>query len=275
MTGAESNSDRNPDSNPDWNPDQYRQFAAERAQPFHDLLALIEPASSVRAVDLGCGPGELTVLAAELVDAAQMVGIDNSPAMLASASACVRPGVWFEAGDLAQWTSAADIDLVIASASLQWVPDHASVLRRWSRALAPGGQLAVQVPANACMPSHLVVDELAHSPKYLDVFEGVPPPDPVAQNVLEPEQYAQLLFELGFLRQHVRLQVYPHVLTSSRDVVQWVRGTTLTRFQKRMAPAMFEQFVADYEAALISTIGDHAPYFFPFRRILMWGRLPG
>ena len=49
----------------DWNPDQYRRFAAERAQPFHDLLALIEPGSIKRAVDLGCGPGQLTVTAEE------------------------------------------------------------------------------------------------------------------------------------------------------------------------------------------------------------------
>ena len=41
----------------DWNPEQYRRFAAERAQPFHDLLALIEPGSIERAADLGCGPG--------------------------------------------------------------------------------------------------------------------------------------------------------------------------------------------------------------------------
>jgi hypothetical protein len=38
---------------PDWNPEQYRRFAAQRAQPFHDLLALIEPGPINRAVDLG------------------------------------------------------------------------------------------------------------------------------------------------------------------------------------------------------------------------------
>ena len=95
------------------------------------------------------------------------------------------------------------------------------------------------------MPSHRAADELAHTPRYLDAFEGDPPPDPVAENVLEPEQYSQILFDLGFESQHVRLQVYPHVLPSSRAVVEWVRGTTLTRFQKRLSPVVFEEFVAD------------------------------
>lgn len=261
-------------TNADWSPEQYRKFATERAQPFHDLLALVQPGGIRRAVDLGCGPGELTAMAAQQLSVDEMVGVDNSPSMLASAAEHVGPRVRFEHGDLAGWTSAADVDLVLASASLHWVPDHAAVLQRWTAALAPGGQLAVQVPANAYMPSHRVADELAHTERYLSAFDGAPPSDPVADNVQEPEVYAQLLYDLGFTEQHVRLQVYPHVLPSSRAVVQWVRGTTLTRFQKALPPELFEHFVADYEAALIARIGDRSPFFFPFRRILFWGRQP-
>ena len=47
-------------------------------------------------------------------------------------------------------------------------------------------------------------------------------PDPVASNVLAPEQYAILLDDLGAVDQHVRLQVYPHHLESVGDVVEWV-----------------------------------------------------
>ena len=258
----------------DWDPDQYGRFAAERAQPFHDLLNLIEPARFGRAVDLGCGPGELTALAVERLGIESCTGIDNSPAMLARAAPLALPGLRFEDRDIAVWTSAADHDLVLAAASLQWVPDHAAVLARWTAGLASGGQLAVQVPANADMPSHTVADELANSDDYRDAFgaDG-PPPDPVARNVLEPEEYAQVLFDLGFARQHVRLQVYPHVLGSTHDIVEWVRGTTLTRFATRLPPELFGQFVADYERRLIDVLGDERPTFFPFRRILLWGRL--
>ena len=68
--------------------------------------------------------------------------------------------------------------------------------------------------------------------------------------------------------------MYPHVLPSTRHVVEWVRGTMLTRFEKRLAPEAFDAFVADYERELLLVLGDHEPHFFPFRRILMWGRLP-
>jgi trans-aconitate 2-methyltransferase len=258
-----------------WSPDKYREFASERRQPFEDLLALIR-GPVARAVDLGCGPGELTAEAAHRLGCASMIGIDNSAAMLAKSGEHAGTGVSFADGDIAGWTSNHDIDLVLASASLQWVPDHRGVLERWAAALRPRGQIAVQVPANAYMPSHTTADAVAHSEPFLSAFglEG-PPSDPVADNVLEPEAYATILHDLGFVEQHVRLQIYPHLLPSSRSVVDWVRGTTLTRFQRLLEPPVFDAFVRAYEERLIATIGEHAPYFFPFRRILMWGRLAG
>ena len=259
---------------PDWNPEQYRRFADERAQPFHDLLALIEPSTIHRAVDLGCGPGELTELAAEKFGVDEMVGIDNSQAMLDKTGEHASGRVRFEFGDIGEWKSSAHLDLVLAAASLQWVPDHVDVLARWAAALRRGGQIAVQVPANADMPSHTVGRRVAEREPYLSLFgpDG-PPIDPVRAYVLRPEEYAQVFYDLGFERQHVRLQVYPHVLPSTRHVVEWVRGTTLTRFEKRLTPEAFEAFVAD-ETELLKVLGNHEPHFFPFRRILMWARLP-
>jgi trans-aconitate 2-methyltransferase len=266
-----------PDRNPvDWSPARYERFADERTQPFIDLLDLFEPVTGdgIRAVDLGCGTGALTTMAADRLGARDMVGVDNSPAMLAAAASIDDPRVRFVEGDIGPWTSDGDHDVVLANASLQWVPNHRSVLTRWTAALRPGGQLGVQVPSNAAMPSHRAAVRVAEREPYLSAFDGTPPVDPVAANVLAPETYAQLLYDLGFERQHVRLQVYPHVLPSSRHVVEWVRGTTLTRFEKLLEPAMYQQFVADYERELLAEVGEHEPFFFAFRRVLLWGRRP-
>jgi trans-aconitate 2-methyltransferase len=258
-----------------WDPDQYRRFAAQRAEPFHDLLAMVERGEIGRAVDLGCGPGELTALAARRLGAAEMVGIDLSPEMLAEAAAHATDAVRFELGDLSEWTAAGDHDLVLAAASLQWVPDHAGVLARWTAALAPGGQLAVQVPDNANRPTHLVAAALAEREPYRAAFGPAGPPvDPVRDYVLRPEEYAQLLFDLGYERQTVRLHVYPHVLPTSRHVVEWVKGTTLTRFRRTLPSDLYEQFLADYERDLVAELGSREPHFFPFRRILFVARRP-
>jgi len=68
-----------------WDPGQYDRFAAERRQPFVDLLALCRPVPGGTIVDLGCGPGGLTVELHRALGAAHTTGIDLSAAMLAEA----------------------------------------------------------------------------------------------------------------------------------------------------------------------------------------------
>jgi trans-aconitate 2-methyltransferase len=255
-----------------WDPGQYEKFAAERAQPFWDLAELVADGPIGRAVDLGCGTGALT---AELVarrGIGSMVGVDSSANMLAAAAAHAGEHLRFEAGDIRSWTSRRDHDLVISNAALQWVPDHVGVVTRWWAALRPGGQLAVQIPTNADHPSHRVAAEVASSEPFRTAMGGAPPADQVAVNVLAPEQYAILLDHLGATSQHVRLQVYGHRLARSADVVEWVKGTSLTRFTNVLPAELHDELIAAYSQRLLRVIGERAPYFYPFKRILFWGR---
>jgi trans-aconitate 2-methyltransferase len=260
-----------------WDPAQYRMFAAERAQPFWDLVGLIEvpPGGFGRSVDLGCGSGELTAAVTQKLGIEEMVGIDSSDAMLTAARESVGCGddrLRFARGDVGKWTGRGDHDLVIANASLHWVPDHQEVLARWWAALAPGGQLAVQVPANADHPAHRIASQVAATEPFLSAFNSLPPPDPVAVNVLAPEQYATVLDELGAVDQHVRLQVYPHHLESVGAVVEWIKGSSLTRFTKLLDPVLGPRFLEAVRTRVVDTLGEQAPYFYPFKRILMWAR---
>ena len=64
--------------------------------------------------------------------------------------------------------------------------------------------------------------------------------------------------------------------TSTRPptVVEWVKGTSLTRFRTRLDDATYEAFLDRYRARLLEVLGDRSPYFYTFKRILFWGRLP-
>ena len=90
---------------------------------------------------------------------------------------------------------------------------------------------------------------------------------------LTPERYATLVHELGFAEQHVRLQVYGHLMPSTSAVVEWIRGTSLTRFFKRLPDELHEPFVKSVHDELLAEVGDQRPYFYPFKRILVWARL--
>jgi trans-aconitate 2-methyltransferase len=255
-----------------WDPDQYDRFKAERRQPFHDLLALTQPVPGGRVVDLGCGGGQLTLIAHTYLQAADTVGVDNSPAMLAQASPYAGEGISFEQGNIASW-EASNIDVVVANASLQWLPDHRRLLGRLAAALAGGGQLAFQVPYNGDHPSHTIIRTVAAEDPFLEALGGQLPADHIA-NVLTPEQYATVLDQQGFVRQHVRLQVYGHHLGSASEVVEWVKGSALTPYKSILPDDVYLELTRRYRQRLIAELGDGRPYFYPFKRILCWGRRP-
>lgn len=247
-----------------WDPAQYRRFQTERDAPFLDLLSLVEATEGPRVADLGCGDGRMTAVAHHRLGATLTLGIDSSPAMLSQAPTV--PGISFELGDIASWEMPAGIDVVLANASLQWAPDHAGVLRRWVGSLAAGGQLAVQVPVNADHPSQAVAAEVAEE---LSIDAG---PDPLALHPLTAEAYAAVLDDLGAVRQHVRLQVYVHHLSSSTDIVEWMKGSTLTRIQRAVDDETYRRFLDRYRERLVAAIGERAPYTFLFKRIHLWAR---
>jgi trans-aconitate 2-methyltransferase len=271
-----------------WNPARYGKFAGERARPFEDLLALVEPVPGGVAVDLGCGTGELTARLHAHLGASRTVGIDSSAAMLERARPTAGAGLTFlpgdigrlgEIGQLGELDGRGAFDVVFSNAALHWVPDHPSLLRRLRDALRPGGQLAVQVPANGDHPSHALAFEIAGESPFGDALRDAardghdPLPAGEATPVLAPERYAALLERLGFADQHVRLQVYGHHLASTADVVEWTRGTTLTRFERGLSPELYEQFVDRYRRRLLDVLGEHSPYFYTFKRVLFRARL--
>ncbi len=121
-----------------WDAGQYLRFANERTQSALDLVARIDLPAPRRIVDLGCGPGNSTVLLRDRWPDADIIGLDNSADMLETARR-EHAGIDFVEGNLATWTPAEPCDLVFSNAALQWVGDHATLvprlLGRWRRAV--------------------------------------------------------------------------------------------------------------------------------------------
>lgn len=252
-----------------WNPDQYEKFRAERAAPFFDLLALVEPVDRPRIVDLGCGTGDLTRVAHERLGARETLGVDASDAMLARAAANAGNGVSFRRGDLSAPLEGA-FDVVLSNAAIHWVPDHEALLARLASLVSAGGQLAIQAPANDHHLSHAVARAVAGEPRFAGPLGGFVRESPL----LEPEAYAHLLHRHGFARQRVRFEIYAHALPSRDAVVEWVRGTTLTAYEQRLDPVTWAAFLARYRERLAATLPDERPFLYTYRRLFLWGRRP-
>ena len=214
----------------------------------------------MRIVDLGCGTGELTRDLHLSLGAEETIGVDSSESMLRKAEAFASDAIRFEQGDIESFTSERPFDLIFSNAAFHWVPDHERLFARLRNLLTEGGQLAVQMPANDSHTSHIVAATLARD---FDI-------PPRADFVLPVEQYAELLHALGATSQHVRMQVYGHVLPSASDVVEWVRGALLTHYQSLLSPERFDDFLAEYRKRMHAALGDTAPFFYTYKRVLLW-----
>jgi trans-aconitate 2-methyltransferase len=249
---------------------QYEKFEKEKQQPFYDLLHLLHPTKAPRVLDIGCGNGLLTRKIHDKLQASQTVGIDPSYEMLQKAYPRGTTQLSFKEQDIQSFTSTKPFDIIISNAVLQSVPDHHVLFAKITTLLAPGGQLLLQMPANQSYPTDIIAKQLAAEEPFCKYLEKTAP----MEQLLEMEEYAKLLDQLGFENQTVRLQLYVHFLESTLSLLEWKKGSLLTYYQTHLSAVLFEQFIKEYQKRLIQVLGWSEPFFFPMKRLLLWAQLP-
>lgn len=230
----------------DWSPELYRRFEAERSRPAADLVARIATEGVVNAVDLGCGPGNSTELLVNAFPQARVLGLDLSEEMLAAARARL-PTVEFRREDIAAWAPREAVDVILANAALQWVPDHAGLLPALLSRLAPGGTLAIQMPDNLDEPTHRLMRELAADGPWRERLA-----DAAAERAERHDAawYYGLLGGAGAQSIDIWRTTYHHPLAGADAVVDWLRGTGLRPFLARLAPEETAEFLDRYRHAI-------------------------
>ena len=256
-----------------WNPEQYARFADERGRPFDDLLARVVPHRPPGlVVDLGCGTGALTARLAERWPGARVVGVDSSPDMIARARQLGTDRLSFVEADLRSWTPPAPVDVLVTNAALQWVPDALGLLPRLVAGLAPGGVLALQVPASFDAPSHRLLHELRRADPWQKLVG-----DAVAPQLARATASADAASHLAVLavsgcRVDAWETTYLHVLAGEDPVLEWMRGTGARPTLQALPPADRPAFERQY-AQLLRTAYPRQPHgtVLPFRRVFAVG----
>lgn len=243
----------------------YLAFADHRGRPFFDLLSRLPAHAPRRVVDLGCGPGNLTVTLAERWPAAHVEAWDSSPEMVEKAR---ERGLDAVVGSIEDWTPQPDTDVVVSNAALQWVPGHRDLVVRWTRQLAPGSWIAFQVPGNFDAPSHRAIREVARREPFAEPLREMPWRE--ADVVGNPEDYAGLLTDAGCAVDAWET-TYIHELRGATPVLDWITGTALTQVKARLTEDLWQQ----YRQAIIPVLAQAYPAradgitFFPFRRVFV------
>lgn len=251
-----------------WDPQQYLAFDDHRARPFFDLVHRVAAEKPRRVVDLGCGPGNLTVTLAERWPDALVEASDSSPEMVAAARA---RGIDAHLGDVREWQPTSDTDVVISNAVLQWVPEHPDLIAKWARELRAGAWLAFQVPGNFDAPSHTAIRDLAARDQWREKLDAVGFLEPRA--VLDPAGYAQLLAAEGCAVDAWET-TYLQRLTGPDPVLEWVTGTALTPIRGALDDADWQEYRAQLAPLLRAAYTQQVDgtTWLPFRRIFVVAR---
>ena len=160
----------------------------------------------------------------------------------------------------------------MTNAVLHWVPGHDELLARWAGRLAPGGELALQVPGNFRAPTHTLLADLCRSPRWAAQLADAAPR---ADAVLDPAGYYDVLTAAG-LAADAWETTYLHVLSGPDPVLDWVRSTQLRPVLARLGDDDGAEFTAAYAAALREAYPPRpdGTTLLPFRRIFAVGSRP-
>ncbi len=249
-----------------WNPDQYTLFKRERFAPFFDLLNWIEKRHDMKVVDLGCGTGELTHQLSEYLPNANIVGVDSSAEMLAKSIPFVKENVSFAKRSIQeQLAQEEQWDLIFSNAALQWIDDHATLIPRIVSKLKPGGQLAIQIPAQNDNILNLMILELVQQEPYASALGHWKRESPV----LSIDDYAQILFENGSKKQEVMQKVYPIIANHPNDLFEFISGSTLIPYMERLNGEVREQFVAEFKNRITQRT-KRLPALYSFKRNILY-----
>jgi trans-aconitate 2-methyltransferase len=229
----------------DWNAGQYLKFEDERTRPAADLMRRIPSAEIRNAVDVGCGPGNSTELIVNRYPNARVLGLDNSPSMLAKARVRL-PEVRFQEQDVATWKPDERYDLIFANAVLQWLPNHPRLLAHLVSRLEAGGCLAVQMPNNLHEPSHRLMEEVAREGPWARVLASAAQ---AREEIGSFEDYYSWLRQIG-CSVDMWQTTYVHPLADAGAIVEWFKSTGLKPYLDPLPEDERSEYLRRYRAEI-------------------------
>jgi ubiquinone/menaquinone biosynthesis C-methylase UbiE len=130
-----------------------------------DLIEAAGLRPGERVLDVACGTGVVTRLAAERVGPSGTVaGLDVHPGMLAVARAATPAGKsinWYEASAEAMPLPDSSFDVVLCQMGLQFMPNKPAALREMRRVLDRGGRVLINMPGPKPLLLGILTEALA------------------------------------------------------------------------------------------------------------------
>ncbi|KAF2506955.1 methyltransferase domain-containing protein [Flavobacterium zhairuonense] len=250
-----------------WNPEIYNKFKDIRFKPFVDLMELIKPIESGKAIDLGCGTGEQSIFLAEKFKQIDFLGVDSSSEMLAKSKKYVTDNLHFEqstnegiANSDKKW------DLVFSNAALQWSDNHEELFPKLINSINSGGQFAIQMPVQNENMLNKILHQLVVEEPFKDYLKGWKRNSPV----LSMDQYAQIMFDGKLEDIQVIQKVYPIIAQNHDELYDFISGSALIPYMELFNEDQKKLFTSIYKERIANNF-PKLPAIYAFKRIFLYG----
>ncbi len=248
----------------DWNPDLYLKFNRERIQPSIDLISRIDYERPGSIIDIGCGPGNSTQVLAERWPDAEVTGVDNSPSMIEKAASEYPDRNW-KLLDAGKDKIDEKFDIVFSNATIQWIPRHDKLLRKFHGLLNEGGVVAIQIPLFWDMPLRKSIRETARERRW----ESLTKDATALFTIHNSSRYYDILSEV-FKSIDIWETHYIHIMDSHNSILEMIRSTGLKPYLNCLDK---DKDKRDFEDLVSKGIKSDYPQqkdgkvLFPFKRL--------
>ena len=235
-----------------WDAADYARVGAFVAELGGAALDLLDPQPGERILDVGCGEGTLTRRIVER--GASVLGIDNSPEMIAAAR---MKGIDALLMDVTDMPFAGEFDAAFSNATLHWVLAKEQAARAIFRALKAGGRFAGEMggEGNLAVLREALDEEL--------IIRGYVPPVEASNWYAAPQEFADVYEAAGFREVDARLIERPTPIDHGVD--QWVTTFRKGWLDRAEVP---EAERAEIGAAVAGRVGSNIADYVRLRFIM-------
>ena len=239
-------------STSEWDAADYARVGGFVAELGVAALDLLDPKPGERILDVGCGEGTLSRKIIER--GAIVLGVDNSPEMIASARVKGVDALQLPAEDMPFFT---DFDAAFSNATLHWVLPKEQAARAIFRALKGGGRFAGEMGGEGNLETlrEALDEEL--------IIRGYVPPVESSNWYASPDEFAAVYEAAGFRQIDARLIERPTPI--EHGVAEWV--TTFRRgwLDRAQVP---DNERAEIGAAVADRVGSNVADYVRLRFIM-------
>ena len=215
-----------------WNSNQYENTSDLQAAVADELINNLKIQPYENILDVGCGPGNITMNIASIAKKGRVLGIDDSSSMIAEAqkkqSLNKLVNISFRAISATELKIKKEFDVVLSNSVLHWVKNQDAALRAIYQSLKPRGRIGLQFPIlDASHPMVSLVKETIHSLNFKDNYINWQFPWFVPESL---DKYAEHLNQIQFKNVKVRGVRTHYTFKNTFTVLDFFKSVGLNLF---------------------------------------------